>query len=103
MQAELLCPDSYVEPLEAHVAPNKGRHACERRRAGEAAVSSCAGRVLVRRCPARTKREDFFNVMLVNGDEPVRNRVLRQLSRRPHAELPHNASFMKFDGFDRHV
>jgi hypothetical protein len=29
----------------------------------------------------RTKLEDFFNIMLVNGDESIRNRILRQLSR----------------------
>jgi hypothetical protein len=40
---------------------------------------------------------------LVNGDEPIRDRVLRQLSRRSHAELPHDACFVKLDGFDRHV
>jgi hypothetical protein len=29
----------YVEPSEVHAAPNKARHVCERRRAGEAGVS----------------------------------------------------------------
>jgi hypothetical protein len=40
---------------------------------------------------------------LVNGDEPIRDRVFRQLSRRPHAELSHNACFVKLNGLDRHV